>query len=212
MKRVLCFGDSNTHGTAPMRDAADVVRFDAATRWPGVLKQALGAEVEIVEEGHPGRTTVHDDPVEGAHKNGRSHLRALLESHWPLDLVIIMLGTNDLKSRHAVSAYDIASSVGALIDLIRSTPMRGRPQPKILVLVPPPILEAGWLAEMFAGGAAKSKAFSEHFAKMAKAHDVACLDLAPLAQSSPIDGVHFDEATHKAIGQAVYQAVKPLLF
>ena len=68
MKRILCFGDSNTHGTAPMRDENDVVRFDAEKRWPGVLRAALGSGFDIVEEGHPGRTTVHDDPVEGAHK------------------------------------------------------------------------------------------------------------------------------------------------
>ena len=108
-----------------MRDDNDVVRFDAETRWPGVLRAALGAGFEIVEEGHPGRTTVHDDPVEGAHKNGRTHLRAILESHWPLDLVIISLGTNDLKFRHGVSAFDIASSIGTLVDLVRATPMRG---------------------------------------------------------------------------------------
>ena len=211
MKRILCFGDSNTHGTAPMRDDNDVVRFDADTRWPGVLRAALGAGFDIVEEGHPGRTTVHDDPVEGAHKNGRSHLRAILESHWPLDLVIISLGTNDLKFRHGVSAFDIASSIGTLVDLVRATPMRGRPNPKILVIAPPPILEAGWLAEMFAGGQVKSEALGASIARMAAQRQVAFLDLASVAKVSPIDGIHFDEATHHAIGAAVHKAVLPLL-
>lgn len=207
MKRILCFGDSNTHGTAPMRDENDVVRFDSDKRWPGVLRGALGAGFEIIEEGHPGRTTVHDDPVEGAHKNGRTHLRAILESHWPLDLVIISLGTNDLKTRHGVSAFDIASSIGTLVDLVRATPMRGKPMPKILVISPPPIIEAGWLADMFAGGQAKSVALGAYVARMAAARQAAFLDLASIAKSSPIDGIHFDEETHHAIGQAIYKTV-----
>ena len=211
MKRILCFGDSNTHGTAPMRDENDVVRFDADKRWPGVLRAAFGSGFDIVEEGHPGRTTVHDDPVEGAHKNGRSHLRAILESHWPLDLVIISLGTNDLKTRHGVSAFDIASSIGTLVDLVRATPMRGRPMLKILVISPPPIIEAGWLADMFAGGQVKSEQLGAYVARMAAGRQVAFLDLAPIAKSSPIDGIHFDEATHHAIGQAIYKAAIPLL-
>ena len=211
MKRILCFGDSNTHGTAPMRDDNDVVRFDADKRWPGVLRAALGVGFDIVEEGHPGRTTVHDDPVEGAHKNGRSHLRAILESHWPLDVVIISLGTNDLKARHGVSAFDIAASIGTLVDLVRATPMRGKPEPKILVVAPPPILEAGWLAEMFAGGQVKSEALGASIGRMAAARQVAYLDLAPVATVSPIDGIHFDEATHHAIGTAIYKAVMSLL-
>jgi lysophospholipase L1-like esterase len=211
MKRILCFGDSNTHGTAPMRDENDVVRFDAEKRWPGVLRAALGSGFDIVEEGHPGRTTVHDDPVEGAHKNGRSHLRALLESHWPLDLVIISLGTNDLKTRHGVSAFDIASSIGTLVDLVRATPMRGRPMPKILVISPPPIIEAGWLADMFAGGQAKSESLGAYVERMCIGRQAAFLDLTPIAKSSPIDGIHFDEATHHAIGQSIYKVALPLL-
>ncbi len=211
MKRILCFGDSNTHGTAPMRDENDVVRFDTDKRWPGVLRTALGSGFDIIEEGHPGRTTVHDDPVEGAHKNGRSHLRAILESHWPLDVVIISLGTNDLKTRHGVSAFDIASSIGTLVDLVRATPMRGRPMPKILVISPPPIIEAGWLADMFAGGQVKSEQLGAYVERMAAGRQVAFLDLTPIAKSSPIDGIHFDEATHHAIGQAVYKAALPLL-
>ena len=94
MKTIVCFGDSNTHGTCPMRDLDDVGRFDAQTRWPGVMAAALGAGWQVIEEGHPGRTTVHDDPLEGRHKNGMPALLVALETHRPIDLVIIMLGTN----------------------------------------------------------------------------------------------------------------------
>nr|MDQ3302571.1 hydrolase [Actinomycetota bacterium] len=89
MKTVLCYGDSNTWGSNPETGE----RFAPHVRWPGVLAWELGDGFCVIEEGLPGRTTVRDDPIEGAHKNGRTYLRACLESHKPLDLVTVMLGT-----------------------------------------------------------------------------------------------------------------------
>jgi lysophospholipase L1-like esterase len=102
IKTVLCYGDSNTWGSDPETGE----RFAPEVRWPGVLRQALGEGYWVVEEGLNGRTTVRDDPIEGAHKNGRTYLPACLEFHKPIDLVLIMLGTNDLKARFAASASD----------------------------------------------------------------------------------------------------------
>ena len=93
--QILCFGDSNTWGYVPLT----VDRYPESVRWTGVMAQALGAGFRIIEEGQNGRTTVWDDPLEGDNKNGLRYLPACLESHHPLDLVIIMLGTNDLKAR-----------------------------------------------------------------------------------------------------------------
>ncbi|MGO4839576.1 GDSL-type esterase/lipase family protein, partial [Rhizobiaceae sp. 2RAB30] len=95
MRSVLCFGDSNTHGQVPGMGPLD--RYGPHVRWPGVLRAELGAGWHVIEEGLSGRTTVRDDPIEGAHKNGRTYLRPCLQSHASLDLVILMLGTNDLK-------------------------------------------------------------------------------------------------------------------
>ena len=120
MKKILCYGDSNTHGTKPMRDQNDVARFASLERWPGVVAAELGAGYQIIEEGLPGRTTVHNDAIEGDHKNGKIYLLPCLESHWPLDDVVISLGVNDLKARHGVSASDIAAGVGVLVDVVRS--------------------------------------------------------------------------------------------
>jgi len=97
MPIILCFGDSNTHGSIPMRDRDDSRRFGPDERWPGVLRNELGAGWTVIEEGLPGRTTLHDDPIEGVYKNGLWYLRACLESHRPIDLMTLMLGTNDLK-------------------------------------------------------------------------------------------------------------------
>jgi lysophospholipase L1-like esterase len=102
MTTVLCFGDSNTHGSVPMHHRDDIRRFGPDERWPGVLRKELGAGFTVIEEGLPGRTTLRDDPIEGVYKNGLWYLRACLESHRPIDLMTLMLGTNDLKSRFAV--------------------------------------------------------------------------------------------------------------
>ncbi|NBQ39424.1 MAG: hydrolase [Alphaproteobacteria bacterium] len=184
MKKILCYGDSNTHGTKPMRDQNDVARFASLERWPGVVAAELGADYQIIEEGLPGRTTVHNDPIEGDHKNGKTYLLPCLESHWPLDAVVISLGVNDLKARHGVSASDIAAGVGVLVDVVRSAPCFGHEAPKILILAAPTILETGWLGKMFAGGAEKSKALSSELSAVAHAKSVAFFDLVESRRSS----------------------------
>jgi len=118
MTIVLCFGDSNTHGSVPMLHRDDMRRFEPEERWPGVLRKELGAGFSVIEEGLPGRTTLHDDPIEGVYKNGLRYLCACLESHRPIDIITLMLGTNDLKSRFAVQPLDIAESIGVLLDTI----------------------------------------------------------------------------------------------
>ena len=107
MKRILCYGDSNTWGTRP----DGLGRWEK--RWPISLKEELGEECVIIEEGCGGRTTVWDDPLE-MHKNGRTYLLPCLHSHRPLDAVVIALGTNDLKCRFSLTPYDIAAGAGEL--------------------------------------------------------------------------------------------------
>lgn len=212
MKRILCYGDSNTHGTKPMRDQNDVARFSETERWPSVTSATLGTTgFEIIEEGLPGRTTVHDDVIEGAHKNGKTYLLPCLESHWPLDAVVMALGVNDLKARYGVQPSDIAASVGVLIDVINTAPCFGGKPPKILVLASPPIIETGWLADMFSGGAEKSLRLSQSLATMAAKRNVAFFDAGTVAKVAPIDGIHFDATNHQAIGHAVALQLKDIL-
>ena len=123
MKNILCYGDSNTWGCPPLEDwpITTITRFGPDVRWGSVMRSILGEGYWAVEEGLNGRTTVWDDPVEGEHRNGKPYLLPCLLSHAPLDLVILMLGTNDLKSRYSLSAWDIASGVATLIDLIQKS-------------------------------------------------------------------------------------------
>src|SRR5690606_5752286 len=94
-------------------------RYPRDRRWGGVLEKNLGAGWQVIEEGLSGRTTVHDDPIEGAHKNGRTYLRPCLQSHAPIDLVVIMLGTNDLKVRFHKPPSEVAMGIGCLVYDIR---------------------------------------------------------------------------------------------
>ncbi|MBQ9959278.1 MAG: acylhydrolase, partial [Oscillospiraceae bacterium] len=98
-KRILCYGDSNTWGYI----GGVGERFGRDVRWTGRLQTLLGSDYTVIEEGLNSRTTVWDDPVE-MHKNGYTYLMPCLQTHRPLDLVIIMLGTNDLERRFHVPA------------------------------------------------------------------------------------------------------------
>jgi lysophospholipase L1-like esterase len=207
MKRILCYGDSNTWGFDPVTND----RFETETRWPRVLGHTLGREYEVIEEGLGGRTTVWDDPIEGF-KNGRDYLIPCLESHRPLDLVIILLGTNDLKKRFCLSAYDIAQGAGVLVRVVQGS-QSGRKglAPQMLLLAPPPTVALTEYAEMFEGAGRKSQKFSEHYGRVANELGCAYLDTSLVIVSSPLDGIHFEGREQRKLGKAVAEKVKELI-
>lgn len=207
-RSILCFGDSNTHGTRAMRDQGDRGRHAKGQRWPDIMAAQLGAAWDVVAEGHPGRTAVFDDPIEGTHKNGLRCLQALLESHRPLDLVIVMLGTNDLKARFNASASDISLGLQRLVvDICRSDSGAEGAAPQVLLAAPVPIVETGALADIFAGGAAKSLAVPALLQQVAARQGVGFVELGAVASVDLIDGIHLDEAAHVSIGAAMADAV-----
>ena len=211
MTTILCFGDSNTHGTKPL-PAQDVIeRHGPESRWPCVMAAELGSGFRVIEEGLPGRTTVHDDPIEGAHMNGLTALPMLVGSHSPLDIVVLMLGTNDLKTRFSVGPTDIAASLERLVTMLRfycAAP--GRTVPKVLLVAPPPIQEVDWLGEKLIGGRAKSLGLAAAIRASAERLGVAFLDAGTHIEVSPIDGLHYDAATHRTLGLAITEAVREL--
>ncbi|MBA2511141.1 MAG: SGNH/GDSL hydrolase family protein [Rubrobacteraceae bacterium] len=205
MKTVLCYGDSNTWGSDPETGE----RFASHVRWPGVLARELGDGFRVIEEGLPGRTTVRDDPIEGAHKNGRTYLRACLESHKPLDLVTVMLGTNDLKARFAASASDIAQGAASLAEMVLMSgcgPEGGAPV--VLLIAPPPVGRLTDLAEMFEGSEEKSERFAVHYGRFAEQNGCGFLDAGAVIASSDVDGIHLEEDEHRKLGEAVAARVE----
>jgi lysophospholipase L1-like esterase len=136
------------------------------------VRERLGADWFVVEEGLGGRTTVLDDPIDGVHKNGMRGLPIALETHRPIDLVVLMLGTNDLKTRFAMTALDIARANGALVERILGSVANGpdgKRGPNVLLVAPPHVLEVGDQTEIRAGGATKSQRFGTLFARLREA-------------------------------------------
>ncbi|WP_322093812.1 SGNH/GDSL hydrolase family protein [Paraburkholderia bannensis] len=209
LRTLLCFGDSNTHGTKPLNLPGVLERFGPADRWPGVLAAALGDGWQIVEEGLPARTTVHDDPIEGRHKNGLAYLRPCLESQLPVDVVVLMLGTNDLKARFCVTPADVANSVDVLLETLVAC--RAGPDgttPHVLLMSPAPIQEVGFLGEIFTGGAAKSRLLAPLYERVAVKYGSAFLDAGEFARVSSTDGIHYEADQHHKLGNAVANVVR----
>jgi len=203
IRTLLCYGDSNTHGTLPLPDLDTSRRMARADRWTTHLASAL-PDWEVIPEGQPGRTTVHDDPIEGPHRNGFTVLPAILESHAPIDVVLLMLGTNDLKPRFAMGPQDIALSLVRLVQVIRASAAGpGGAAPQVLLVAPPPIRETGCLAEIFAGGAEKSQALAPAIAEGAARLRVPFLDIAGVIKVSAVDGVHYQMADMPALATAI---------
>jgi lysophospholipase L1-like esterase len=212
VKTILCYGDSNTYGAIPTLARVGRHRYAPDRRWPGIMRRQLGSGWDVIEEGHPSRTTVHDDPIEGAHKNGLRALPVLLETHMPIDLVILMLGTNDLKHRFSATAADIADSIELLIRTVqRSEAGPGGAAPAVLAVAPPPMQEIDWLGEMFLGGATKSQRLPKLIAEAAKRTGSAFFDAAELVESSAVDGIHLDSDAHRVLGKKMTDTVRSLL-
>jgi lysophospholipase L1-like esterase len=199
-RTVLCFGDSNTYGSVP---GASGGRFGSEVRWPGVLARELGAGWHVVEEGLPGRTTVFEDPV-SPHRRGIDYLTPCLASHAPLDAVVIFLGTNDLKTRFAASARDIAEGIGALAQAALASECGPRGEAPCVLLLGLPRLGAVLTPE-FEGAEKKAAALPGALAEQAAAGGVDLLDLATVTAYSALDGIHLDASGHGAIGVAVAQ-------
>lgn len=166
----------------------------------------------MVEEGLSGRTTVRDDPIEGPIKNGRTYLRPCLMSHAPLDLVIIMLGTNDLKIRFNQPASEVAMGIGCLVHDINELALgpHGRP-PEIMVVAPPPMLHdiKEW-EQIFKDGQQKSRELALQFEIVADSLEVHFFDAGLVASCDPRDGFHIDDSAHLALGTAIAREIEAI--
>jgi len=214
MKNILCYGDSLTWGAVPGGD-----RHDFADRWPTVLGAELGQElgadkVRIIAEGLGGRNTVFDDFSAAADRNGARILPTILGTHQPLDCVIIMLGTNDMKPHVAASAPAAAMGMKRLAEIIRTFPWwADYMAPKIILVSPPHCVKTdnADLGPMFEGAPGESAKLALEYQRVAVEIGCEFFDAASVARASPVDGVHLDAANTIAIGKALAPMVKNLL-
>ncbi len=201
---LLCFGDSNTWGFDP----ATWERYPQGIRWPGVLRNELGEGYKIIEEGLNGRTAVVNNSLDGF-SNSETDLATALTIHCPLNLVILMLGTNDLIMRSSASPDDIGKGIDILLDIIcQSGAGPGGSAPAVLLLAPPPIGALAGETEALKSAAVQSHLFAERYASLAADFDCAFLNAGEIVRSSEIDGFHLDASEHTKLGLAIAERVR----
>lgn len=207
---VVCFGDSLTWGFKPVTGE----RYGYAERWTRRLQEVLGSSFHIVEEGLNGRTTVFEDPVAGD-KNGLAHLETVLSTHAPIDILVIMLGTNNLKNRFNLTAGEIATSMGRLLMLVRKSEAgRKGKTPSILLMAPPCLgdFEGTPMAGPFSGQRAnrESDLLSAAYEALAAEHGVHFMDAGSVVTVSPADAIHLDLEMQAPLAEAVAKKVREI--
>lgn len=214
-KNVLCFGDSLTWGWVPVAEGAPTERYPRSVRWTGVLAERLGEDYHVIEEGLSARTTTADDPTD-PRLNGSAYLPATLASHLPLDLVVVMLGTNDTKTYLRRTPEEIATGMSLLlVQILGSAGGVGTtyPAPQVLLVAPPPLGEMGhpWFGTIFAGAQEKSRALARHYEALADYLKIAFLDAGSVITTDGIDGIHFTPENNRDLGEAIADTVRSLL-
>jgi lysophospholipase L1-like esterase len=210
MKQILVYSDSLTWGIIPT--TRERLGFD--DRWPGVMESRLNAHgraFRVIENCLNGRRTAWDDPFKPG-RNGLQGIEQVMEMHAPLELVIVMLGTNDFQSMHDHNAWHSAQGLRSLVLAMRRAPIEpGMPVPRILIVAPPPIeLPRGPIAPKFAGGEKKCRGLADELEAVARELDCAFLDAAMVTSSSTVDGVHLDKEQHHVLGRALADRVLQL--
>ena len=213
MKTILCYGDSNTWGYDPRTGG----RYDHKTRWPMAMARILNRNSPpedpqwwVVEEGLNGRTTCREDPIEGD-KNGLRQLIPILESHQPIDVVAVMLGTNDLKTRFNPSPFDIARGAQRVVMAARDSKFGpGDSEPKLIMICPPPTVESRTFLHIFGDCTELSKKLSPLYRQLAAECGAVFLDAGKYVETSPADGIHFEAAGQLALAEAMAEIVKNL--
>ena len=212
IRSILCYGDSNTWGYNP----ENASRYSSNERWPGILQQNLGDGYHVIENGIGGRSSVWDDPFTPG-LNGKDGLIYALLSSRPIDLIIVMLGTNDLKY---TDAFNVAKGQQTLIRSIKGyhqsvrliTPIFTTKEPQILLISPPLLgktLGSRHTIEPYLNRR-ESEKMAGYYEDVARAENCYFLDAAKYAVASDVDGMHLPASGHYSLGMAVYEKVKEI--
>ncbi len=218
--RILIYGDSNAWGWIPTEAGFPTTRYPDGVRFAGVLQTALGEGFEVMVDGLSNRTTNADDLTDWGNVlsgefNGAARLPAAIATHMPLDLVILMLGTNDLKTGFDRTPEEIArGALEAAQTALASTGVATEyPAPQVIVVTPPPLGEMNHpgIAEFFAGGPEKSQRLDEAFRTAFAGEDVVQLHASEMMGTSDgWDGVHFTPEDHAQLGQGLAEEVQAM--
>lgn len=209
MKNILCFGDSNTFASHPLGG-----RHPYDVRWTGRLQALLGAEYRVIEEGLGGRTTVFDDQIAPG-RNGRAALPTAIASHNPLDLIVLMLGTNDLKEQYHATMWDLGRAMEQLLHIIDAFEYAPHYQkPKVLLVSPILVgeeIESSPFGCFTHRAAANSRLFAETYAPVAQKYGAHFFDASRVARPSAEDQLHMDADSHRALAEALAVKVREIL-
>ena len=211
-KHIICLGDSNTHGyCADPNDCADHGnRFNENERWTCLLQQMLGDGYHVLEEGLSGRTTVFPDPLHES-MPALDVAYPILMSHEPVDLLIIMLGTNDTKDRLGMNAPCIALGMNRLIEKCKQVPCWGDHAPNILIICPPHIGEELQDPCMGDTCAAKSRELNKYLEPVAKNQGCAYFDAQGVAEFNQVDFMHLSRKGHRQLAEKLAGLVPTLV-
>ena len=207
MKTILCYGDSNTYGYNPTNG----MRYSKNIRWTGRLQEMLGEEYRIIEEGCNGRTTVFDDIME-PWKNGLPYLKPCLNTHKPLDIIILMLGSNDLKESLHATPKEIANGAGLLVDIMHDFLAEKQGFVPKIILVSPPEIGEGIINSPFYGSfledsIERSREFPKYYGEIAKEKGCIFVKASDYVSPSEVDSLHLSPEGHKALAEAFYDVI-----
>ena len=207
MKTVLCYGDSNTYGYDPRTG----FRYPSSVRWTCRLAALLGDDYHVVEEGCNGRTTVFDDPIEGW-KNGLGYLKPCLNSHKPVDIVVMMLGPTDLKETFHASPEQSAEGAVALVETIQTfTREKQGFEPKIVLVCPPEIgegiTESPFYGSFYENAIERSRQLPAHYRHIAERYGCIFVNAADYIRPSKEDSLHLDPQAHAKLAEVLAEAV-----
>lgn len=212
-KRILCFGDSLTWGFDPDKRT----RFDEGIRWTSRLQEKLGSDYVVIEEGQNGRTIASEDPSEGE-KNGMTYIGPCLESHLPIDVLILMLGTNNLKPKFGLCSMDIAGQMQLMLQKILSVNhFKFNDSMKIILIAPPYVgenIRDSWLGESFGyeDSIKKSKELASWYKQLADMYAIEFIDASEYVVTSSSDSIHMDADNQKKLGDVVYDYLRDLIY
>lgn len=213
-KSILCYGDSNTFGHRP----TDGQRYPYGVRWTSLLAENLGKDFQVIEAGLNSRTTVIDDEVE-KYRNGLKYIDVVVEMNWPLDLVILMLGTNDMKVRYQAQAVDIAEGARSIVREIRRLHQEIRPDwmPQILLVSPLLVGEKirdglSDCSEGFGGERVYwlSRELAPLYQQVAREEGCHFLDAGSVASAGTADALHLEEEGHRDLAAAMEAKVREI--